>query len=118
MQHSSPRRPADIPVHWIRAAIQVESAGNAQAISPREALGLKQIMPETWVELGVRYDLGIDPLDPRDNILAAKRTFARFSIGSDQRAFLRPTMRVRGAMKNIWLPADRFLRTREPMSLR
>jgi soluble lytic murein transglycosylase-like protein len=52
----------------IRAVIQVESAGNAQAI--RRALGLMQIMPETWVELSVRYDLGIDPLDPRDNILA------------------------------------------------
>lgn len=59
-----------IPAHWIRAVIQVESAGNAQAISPRGALGLMQIMPETWVELSVRYDLGIDPLDPRDNILA------------------------------------------------
>jgi Transglycosylase SLT domain len=29
-----------------------------------------QIMPRTWVELSVRYGLGIDPFDPRDNILA------------------------------------------------
>jgi hypothetical protein len=29
-----------------------------------------QIMPGTWVELSARYDLGIDPFDPHDNILA------------------------------------------------
>ena len=59
-----------IPEPWIRAVIQVESAGNAQAVSPRGALGLMQIMPESWVELSVRCDLAIDPFDPHDNILA------------------------------------------------
>lgn len=29
-----------------------------------------QIMPRTWIELSVRYDLGIDPFDARDNIAA------------------------------------------------
>ena len=29
-----------------------------------------QLMPGTWVELSVRYGLGLDPFDPRDNILA------------------------------------------------
>jgi Transglycosylase SLT domain len=29
-----------------------------------------QIRPKTWVELSVLYRLGIDPLDPHDNILA------------------------------------------------
>jgi Transglycosylase SLT domain len=29
-----------------------------------------QIMPETWSHLRVRYGLGADPYDPRDNILA------------------------------------------------
>ncbi|MCS3765589.1 MULTISPECIES: lytic transglycosylase domain-containing protein [Bradyrhizobium] len=51
--------------------MQAESGGNAHAISPRGALGLMQIMPATWVELSVRYDLGIDPFDPHDNIMAA-----------------------------------------------
>jgi soluble lytic murein transglycosylase-like protein len=59
-----------IPEQWIRAVIQVESNGDAHAISPRGALGLMQIMPGTWVELRARYDLGIDPFDPHDNILA------------------------------------------------
>ena len=59
-----------IPAHWIRAVMQVESGGDERAISPRGALGPMQIMPRTWVELSVRYGLGIDPFDPRDNILA------------------------------------------------
>jgi hypothetical protein len=29
-----------------------------------------QIMPATWAELRERYNLGSDPYDPRDNILA------------------------------------------------
>ncbi|EGP10325.1 lytic transglycosylase [Bradyrhizobiaceae bacterium SG-6C] len=33
-------------------------------------MGLMQIMPKTWEELRLRYDLGNDPCDPRDNILA------------------------------------------------
>lgn len=60
----------EIPEHWIRAVMRVESNGNAHAVSPRGALGLMQIMPGTWVELSARYDLGIDPLDPHANILA------------------------------------------------
>lgn len=59
-----------IPERWIDAVMQVESGGNAHAISPRGALGLMQIMPATWVELSARHDLGIDPFDPRDNIIA------------------------------------------------
>jgi hypothetical protein len=59
-----------VPVRWIRAVIDVESAGNARAKSPKGAMGLMQIMPETWAELRLRYDLGKDPYDPHDNILA------------------------------------------------
>jgi soluble lytic murein transglycosylase-like protein len=59
-----------VPARWIRAIIQIESAGDEHAISPRGAMGLMQLMPGTWVELSVRYELGLDPFDPRDNILA------------------------------------------------
>ncbi|WP_291606293.1 lytic transglycosylase domain-containing protein [Bradyrhizobium sp.] len=59
-----------IPEQWICAVISAESAGNARAISPRGALGLMQIMPASWVESSVRYDLGLDPFDPHDNIIA------------------------------------------------
>ncbi|MGV7215368.1 lytic transglycosylase domain-containing protein [Bradyrhizobium sp. UFLA05-112] len=58
-----------IPEHWIRAVVQVESSGNVDAVSSRGALGLMQIMPQTWVDLSIRYNLGVDPFDPRGNIL-------------------------------------------------
>lgn len=59
-----------LPVYWIRAVLEVESARDARAKSPKGAMGLMQIMPETWTELRLRYGLGHDPYDPHDNILA------------------------------------------------
>lgn len=59
-----------VPTRWIRAVINVESAGDVRVKSPNGAMGLMQIMPETWAELRARYDLGTDPYDPSDNILA------------------------------------------------
>ena len=59
-----------VPARWIRAVMQVESGGDQHATSSRGAMGLMQLMPGTWVELSVRYGLGLDPFDPRDNILA------------------------------------------------
>lgn len=59
-----------IPEHWIVAVKRAESAGDVRAISSAGALGLMQVMPDTWAALRVRYGLGRDPYDPRDNILA------------------------------------------------
>ncbi|ABD89093.1 lytic transglycosylase domain-containing protein [Rhodopseudomonas palustris] len=59
-----------IPESWIRAVMRVESGGRVRAVSPKGALGLMQIMPETWAGLRLRHRLGGDPYDPRDNILA------------------------------------------------
>lgn len=59
-----------VPVAWIRAVLRAESAGDPRAISSAGAMGLMQIMPATWAELRVRYRLGGDVYDPRDNILA------------------------------------------------
>lgn len=59
-----------VPVHWIRAVLDVESAGDVRAKSSKGAMGLMQIMPATWAELRLRYHLGNDPYDPQDNILA------------------------------------------------
>ncbi len=59
-----------IPEHWIRAVRRVESAGDVRAISSAGAIGLMQVMPNTWAELRARYRLGNDPFDPHDNILA------------------------------------------------
>lgn len=59
-----------IPVAWIRAIMRIESRGDRRAISPKGAIGLMQLMPETWATLRARYGLGRDPFDPHDNILA------------------------------------------------
>jgi soluble lytic murein transglycosylase-like protein len=59
-----------IPQAWIRAVIAVESAGDARAVSRAGAQGLMQIMPDTWAVLRTRLQLGADPFDIHDNILA------------------------------------------------
>lgn len=59
-----------IAPNWIRSIQRIESAGDQHARSPKGAIGLMQIMPATWAELRERYNLGNDPYDPHDNILA------------------------------------------------
>jgi soluble lytic murein transglycosylase-like protein len=59
-----------VPIAWIRLVLDAESAGDMRAVSRAGAMGLMQIMPDTWSELRVRYGLGRDPFDPHDNILA------------------------------------------------
>ncbi|WP_420873461.1 lytic transglycosylase domain-containing protein [Novosphingobium resinovorum] len=64
-----------IPVEWIERVMLAESAGQTvQAGRPsrsvKGAIGLMQLMPGTWHEIRARLDLGHDPDDPRDNILA------------------------------------------------
>lgn len=59
-----------IPEAWIMAVMRAESAGDMRAISSAGAMGLMQVMPDTWAMLRIRYGLGQDPYDPRDNILA------------------------------------------------
>jgi len=64
-----------IPFAWIEAVIQAESAGCAvmngkPTTSPAGAMGLMQLMPATWAEYRSRLQLGDDPFDARDNIMA------------------------------------------------
>jgi membrane-bound lytic murein transglycosylase B len=59
-----------VPVVWIMAVMRAESGGDVQAVSRKGAMGLMQLMPDTWAGLRVRHGLGRDPFDPRDNILA------------------------------------------------
>jgi hypothetical protein len=65
----------DVPDKWIRAVMHVESGGkefiNGQLVtSGAGAMGLMQVMPQTYDELRERYTLGDDPYDPHNNILA------------------------------------------------
>ena len=65
----------DVPTLWIRSVMAVESKDqeytNGQlTTSPVGAMGLMQVMPETYDEMRERYSLGSDPYDPYNNIMA------------------------------------------------
>lgn len=60
----------DIPEAWIRAVIGVESAGEVAATSSVGAMGLMQVMPQTYATLRARLGLGANAYDPHDNIMA------------------------------------------------
>jgi hypothetical protein len=78
----------DVPVRWIRAVIDVESAGDVRARSAKGAMGPMQIMPETWAELRLRYDLGNNPYDSHDNILAGTAHLRELRDRYGSRGFL------------------------------
>lgn len=59
-----------IPERLLRAVMHIESVGDVHAVSSKGAMGLMQIMPATWEELRIKYGLGDDPYQPRDNIFA------------------------------------------------
>jgi hypothetical protein len=56
----------------VRALIEVESSFDCQAVSPKGAQGLMQLMPETARALGVR-----DAFDPVDNVRGGARYLRR-----------------------------------------
>jgi hypothetical protein len=66
----------DVPDTWIREVMHVESGGyqyrasGALTTSPVGAMGLMQLMPDTYDEVRARYTLGDDAFDPHNNILA------------------------------------------------
>jgi soluble lytic murein transglycosylase-like protein len=61
---------------WIRAVIRMESGGrtlqddNRPITSDAGAMGIMQIMPQTYKEMRQHYGLGANPYDPHDNVLA------------------------------------------------
>ena len=68
-------RKFDVPERWIREVMHVESGGQlyqggALITSRAGAMGLMQVMPETYDELRARYELSDDAYDPHNNVLA------------------------------------------------
>lgn len=64
-----------VPENWIRAVIRVESGGRTilfgkPITSGAGAMGLMQLMRDTYDEMRARNGLGADPYNARDNILA------------------------------------------------
>ncbi len=67
----------DVPEKWIREVMRQESGGKMYSrsgtlvTSGAGAMGLMQVMPATYDELRGRYrELGDDPYDPHNNIMA------------------------------------------------
>jgi soluble lytic murein transglycosylase-like protein len=66
----------DLPERWLHAVMHAESAGcdtmnGSPTTSSAGAMGLMQLMPRTWATYREKLQLGHDPYDPHDNILAA-----------------------------------------------
>ena len=59
-----------IPAAWIRAVMRIESAGEVGVTSPAGAMGLMQVMPQTYATLRAKLDLGANAYDPHNNIMA------------------------------------------------
>ena len=65
-----------VPKAWIRAVMARESGGrtmlgeNQPIISRAGAVGLMQVLPETYDEMALEHKLGANPFDARDNIMA------------------------------------------------
>ncbi|MDM8526281.1 lytic transglycosylase domain-containing protein [Desulfococcaceae bacterium HSG8] len=60
-----------VDVSWLLAIIKAESGFNHKAVSPKGAVGLMQLMPDTAAYLGIE-----DPLEPRTNIYGGAKYFA------------------------------------------
>ena len=60
----------NIPPDIFEKLVTVESGWNAEAVSPKGAIGLAQLMPFTAREMGV------DPTDPRQNLDGGARYLA------------------------------------------
>ena len=87
--------------------MHVESLGNAHAVSHKGAMGLMQIMPQTWAGSRLRYGLGQHPYDAHYNIPAGaaylRELHDRYSVPGFSAAY----NAGQRATKTIWQPADR-----------
>ncbi|MBZ9956405.1 lytic transglycosylase domain-containing protein [Mesorhizobium sp. B1-1-4] len=99
-----------VPERWIRAIMHLESARDPRAVSRKGALGLMQIMPATFAELRVRHQLGRDPYDPRDNILAGtaylRELYDRYGSPGFLAAYNAGPGRYEASLKGRSLPAE------------
>jgi len=66
-----------VPETWLRSVMEAESGGRTMQAAGRPitsvagAVGVMQLMPETYAEMRGEYGLGRDPYEPHDNIIAA-----------------------------------------------
>jgi len=100
----------ELPTAWIRAVMRAESDGDPRALSPKGAVGLMQIMPDTWAEIRIRYRLGGDPYDPHDNIVAGaayiRELCDRYGSPGWIAAYNAGSSRYEASLKGRPLPAE------------
>jgi len=70
-----------LPVAFVRAVVAVESGYHADAVSPKGAIGLMQLMP------GTARDLGADPNIPAQNVDAGARYLRDLLLKYDSHAY-------------------------------
>lgn len=59
------------PASLVKAVMKVESGGKQEAVSPKGATGLMQLMP------GTARELGVDPKDPQENVEGGSKYLQR-----------------------------------------
>jgi hypothetical protein len=89
-----------LPTLWINAVMMAESAGDAQAVSPQGAMGLMQIMPDTWDNLRSPMVLASIRSTRATISSLAPRTCGRCTIATGRPGFWLPTMQAPSAAKN------------------
>ncbi|WP_425459634.1 lytic transglycosylase domain-containing protein [Hankyongella ginsenosidimutans] len=81
-----------------------------RALSPKGAMGLMQLMPDTWAEIRVRHRLGNDPYDPHDNIIAGaayiRLLFDRYGTPGWIAAYNAGPRRYEASLQGRPLPAE------------
>jgi soluble lytic murein transglycosylase-like protein len=71
----------NLPKEFLHGVVKAESNYLPHAVSPKGAIGLMQLMPET----ARRY--GVDPLDPAQNVEAGARYLSELLIKYDYAAY-------------------------------
>jgi soluble lytic murein transglycosylase-like protein len=74
-------RKYQLPPAFVRAVIAAESAYRPDAVSPKGAIGLMQLMPST------AKDLGADPTNPAENVDAGTRYLRNLLLKYDNRMY-------------------------------
>jgi len=70
-----------LPPAFVRAVVAAESGYQADAVSPKGAIGLMQLMPST------AHELGADPTDPAQNVDAGTRYLRDLLLKYDNQAY-------------------------------
>jgi hypothetical protein len=77
----------NVSASWIRAVMRMESGGRTMIaegkpiVSSAGAMGIMQLMPQTYALMRAQYGLGPDPFNPEDNVMAGAATLAILNKG-------------------------------------